>query len=167
MTINNSMDAFIVLLSNVRNTTERSNKIYTELGELAQDPEIKAALEARAFVEAGSLAKIDEAFKLIGKEPVELPGKLQEVFVENFRNAFNEIERPAVRRLFVLAKAIQLAHFRMGEWVALVAAADLSGNYGVGVLLETCLAEDLAFAERTRRILRKHAEARIAAKAGQ
>ena len=167
MTINNTMDAFIVLLSNVRNTTERSNKIYTELGELAQDPEIKAALEARAFVEAGSLAKIDEAFKLIGKEPVELPGKLQEVFVENFRNAFNEIERPAVRRLFVLAKAIQLAHFRMGEWVALVAAADLSGNYGVGVLLETCLAEDLAFAERTRRILRKHAEARIAAKAGQ
>ena len=167
MTINNTMDAFIVLLSNVRNTTERSNKIYTELGELAQDPEIKAALEARAFVEAGSLAKIDEAFKLIGKEPVELHGKLQEVFVENFRNAFNEIERPAVRRLFVLAKAIQLAHFRMGEWVALVAAADLSGNYGVGVLLETCLAEDLAFAERTRRILRKHAEARIAAKAGQ
>jgi ferritin-like metal-binding protein YciE len=167
MTFNNPMDAFVLLLSNVRNTTERSNKIYTELGELAQDPDIKAALEARAFVEAGSLAKIDEAFKLIGKEPVELSGKLQEIFVENFRNVFDEIESPTIRRLFVLSKAIHLAHFRMGEWVALVAAADFSGNYGVGVLLETCLAEDLAFAERTRRLLRKLAEAKIAAKAGQ
>ena len=166
MTINNPMDAFVLLLSNVRNTTERSNKIYTELGDRAQDPEIKAALEARAFVEQGSLAKIDEAFKLIGKTPVELPGKLQEAFVEDLREDLGKIESKAIRRLFVLAKAIRVAHFRMGEWVALVAAADFSGNYGVGVLLETCLAEDLAFAERTRRLLRKTAEAKIAAKAG-
>ena len=167
MTIKNPMDAFVALLSNVRKTTERSAKIYTELGDLAKDPEIKAALDARAFVENGSLAKIDEAFKLIGKTPIELPGKLQEIFVEDFRREFNAIETPALRRLFVLAKAIHLAHFRMGEWVALVAAADLTGNYGVGVLLETCLAEDLAFAERTRRLLRKIAEAKIAAKAGK
>ena len=49
--------------------------------------------------------------------------------------------------------------------MALVAAADFTGNYGVGVLLETCLADDLAFAERTRRILRKAAEAKMAARA--
>lgn len=166
MTINNPIDAFVMLLSNVRNTTERANKIYTELGEIAQDPEIKAALDARAFIEKGSLAKIDEAFKLIGKTPVELPGKLQEIFVEDFRREINEMKSPPLRRLYVLAKAINLAHFRMGEWVALVAAADLTGHYGVGVLLETCLAEDIAFAERTRRLLRNMAEAKLAAKAG-
>ena len=166
MTIENPMDAFVMLLSNVRNTTERAAKIYTELGDFAQDPEVKAALEARAFVEKGSLAKIDEAFNLIGKKPVELPGKLQEIFIEDFRREMNEIKLPALRRIFALAKAIHLAHFRMGEWVALVAAADFTGNFGVGVLLETCLAEDLAFAERTRRFLRRIAEARIAATAG-
>jgi ferritin-like metal-binding protein YciE len=166
MTVNNPIDAFVMLLSNVRNTTERANKIYTELGEIAQDPEIKAALDARAFIEKGSLAKIDEAFKLIGKTPVELPGKLQEIFVEDFRREINEMKSPPLRRLYVLAKAIHLAHFRMGEWVALVAAADLTGHYGVGVLLETCLAEDIAFAERTRRLLRNMAEAKLAAKAG-
>lgn len=166
MTINNPIDAFVMLLSNVRNTTERANKIYTELGEIAQDPEIKAALDARAFIEKGSLAKIDEAFKLIGKTPVELPGKMQEIFVEDFRREINEMKSPPLRRLYVLAKAIHLAHFRMGEWVALVAAADLTGHYGVGVLLETCLAEDIAFAERTRRLLRNMAEAKLAAKAG-
>jgi len=159
------MDVFVALLSNVRKTSERSGKIYTELGDLAQDPEVKTALDARAFVENGTLAKIDEAFNLIGKSPIELPGKLTEAFAEDFRDEFSKIESPALRRIYALAKAIRVAHFRVGEWVALVAAADLTGNYGVGVLLETCLAEDLAFAERTRRILSKIAEAKISARA--
>ena len=164
MAINDPMDAFVALLSHARNTTERSTKIYTELGELAQNPDVKAALNARAFVQSGTLAKIDEAFKLIGKTPIEFPGKLTELMAENFREEIAEIKAPAIRRLYVLSKAIQIAHWRIGEWTALVAAADITGNFGVGVLLETCLAEDLAFAERTRRILRKVAEERIAAR---
>ena len=46
--------------------------------------------------------------------------------------------------------------------MALIAAADLTGHYGVGVLLETCLADKLAFVERTRRLIRE----RIAHKLG-
>jgi ferritin-like metal-binding protein YciE len=164
MTINDPIDAFVALLSHARSTTERSAKIYSELGELAENPDVKAALNARAFVQNGTLAKVDEAFKLIGKTPVEFPGKLTELMVENFRAELAEIKAPAIKRLYVLSKAIQIAHWRIGEWAALVAAADVTGNYGVGVLLETCLAEDLAFAERTRRILRKVAEERVAAR---
>ena len=41
MKVDNPMDAFVMLLSNVRKTTERAMNIYTELGELAQDPEVK------------------------------------------------------------------------------------------------------------------------------
>jgi hypothetical protein len=55
-----------------------------------------------------------------------------------------------------------LLHLRIGEYVALIAAADLTGHYGVGVLLETCLADKLAFVERTRRLIRE----RIAHKLG-
>jgi hypothetical protein len=47
----------------------------------------------------------------------------------------------------------------------LVAAADLAGHHGVGVLLETCLADKLAFVERNRRIIRRLFEARIAERA--
>jgi hypothetical protein len=49
--------------------------------------------------------------------------------------------------------------------MALIAAADMTGNYGVGVLLESCLADKLAFAERTRRVIRKVAEQRFAERA--
>ena len=164
MAKDNPMETFVLLLSNVRRATERSNKIYEELGDIAQDPHIKEALTARAFIQNQVLAKIDEAFKLINQKPVELTGKLTEVFVEDFRREINEIKNPAARRVFALAKAIHIAHWRAGEFMALIAAADFTGNYGVGVLLETCFADELAFAERTSRMLRNIAETRIAAK---
>ena len=164
MAKDNPMETFVLLLSNVRRTTERSTKIYEELGEFAQDPHIKEALHARAFIQTQVLAKIDEAFKLIGQKPVELTGKLMEVFVEDFKREITELKTPAVRRIFALSKAIHLAHWRAGEFMALIAAADFTGNYGVGVLLETCFADELAFAERTRRMLRNLAELKVAAK---
>ena len=64
-----------------------------------------------------------------------------------------------------MSKLIHLAHWRIGEYVALVAAADNTGHFGVGVLLESCLGDYLAFVERNRRIIRKVAEARAATKA--
>jgi len=45
--------------------------------------------------------------------------------------------------------------------VALIATADLTGHHGVGVLLERCLADELAFVERNRRLIRKVVEARV------
>jgi hypothetical protein len=38
--------------------------------------------------------------------------------------------------------------------VALIAMADVTGHFGVGVLLESCLADKVAFVERTRRLIR-------------
>ena len=162
---NDPMETFVKLLSHVRQTTDRSNAIYEELAKVAENDEIKAALNARAFVRTTQLEKIDEAFRLIGKTPVELPGTIQEAFVEDFRREVATLSSPLVKKIFVLAKAIHLAHWRAGEWMALVAAADFTGNYAVGVLLETCLADDLAFADRTRKMLRKLAEIKLAAKA--
>jgi len=78
------------------------------------------------------------------------------------RKELNEIQATVVRRLFVLAKLVHLTHLRIGEYVALIAATDVTGQYGVGVLLETCLADKLAFVERTRRLLREIAETKAA-----
>jgi len=165
MPVKNPRDLFLLLLSQVRNSTERSANIYKELGEAAQNPEIKQALEARAFVSRQDLEKVDEAFKLLGEKPVQLTGRLQEIFVEDFRNQLNEIQSPEAKRLFVLVKANHLAQLRTAEYVALVAAADISGNRGVGVLLESCLGDHQAFVERTRRLIRNIAEERLAARA--
>ena len=159
-------EAFLMLLSHVRESTEKSNKIYDELGQIAQDPQIKEALEARAFISQGILARLDQCFKIIGEQPVKLSGRLQEMFLEDFRKEVTEIQSPVAKRLFVLAKIVHLTHLRIGEYVALVAAADAAGHYGVGVLLESCLGDKLAFAERTRRLIREIVEVRLAERKG-
>jgi ferritin-like metal-binding protein YciE len=153
-----------MLLSNVREGTERTTKIFQEISQVAQNPDVKEALEARAFVSQRTLEKLDQCFKLIGEQPVKLNGRLMEVFAEDFRKELAEIESPVAKHLYILAKANHLIHLRIGEYVALIAAADMTGHYGVGVLLETCLAEKLAFVERTRRLIKNLIEHKVATK---
>ena len=165
MPIRSAKELFVAVLSQARHGAERSAAVYKELGELAQNPEVQEALTARAFVSRQDLEKIDEAFKLIGEKPVAVGGRLHDVFVEDFRREVAEIQSPEAKRLFVLAKANHLSHMRTAEYATLVAAADVSGHHGVGVLLESCLAEHLAFGERTRRLIQRAIETKIAAKA--
>jgi ferritin-like metal-binding protein YciE len=164
MSVKTPQEVFVLLLSNVRQGTERTSKIFQEISQVAQNLDVKEALEARVFVSQRILEKLDQCFKLIGAQPVKPSGRLQEIFVEDFRKELAEIESPIARHLYILAKANHLVHLRIGEYVALVAAADMTGHYGVGVLLESCLAEKLAFVERTRRLIRHMIEGRVAAK---
>jgi ferritin-like metal-binding protein YciE len=164
MPVKNPKELFVLMLSNLRQGTERTTKIFEEISQMVQDPEIKEALEARGFVSEKILDTLDHCFELIGEQPVKVSGHLYEVFAEDFRKELAEMQNPTVRRLFILAKASHLVHLRIAEYKALIAAADLSGHYAVGVLLESCLADKLAFAERTQRFIRAIAEIKIAEK---
>ena len=163
MPVKTPKELFVTLLSDARQSTERSAKLYHEISQAAQDPDIKEALESRAWISGKDLSAIDRCFELIGEKPVQLSGRLQEVFAEDFRRELAEIQSPEAKHLFILAKANRLIHLRIGEYVALIAAADLTGHYGVGVLLESCLADKLAFAERTRRLIREKLRRELAA----
>jgi ferritin-like metal-binding protein YciE len=162
MSVKNPKEFFVVLLSELRQGTERATKIFQEISQVAQNPDIKEALEARAFVSDKVLATLDQCFKLIGEQPVKLSGRMHDIFVEDFRKELAEIESPVARHLFILAKANHLIHLRIAEYVTLIAAADMTGHYGVGVLLESCLADTLAFVERTRRLIRNVIETKVA-----
>ena len=164
MAVSNAREVFVHLLSDVRQNSERSAKFYQEISQLAQQQEINEALEARAFVSNKTLATLDQCFKLIGEQPVKLSGRIQEVFVEDFRRELAEIQNPTVRHLFILAKLNHLTNFRIGEYSALIAAADMTGHYGVGVLLESCLADRMAFVERTKRLIRNLIETKVTEK---
>jgi ferritin-like metal-binding protein YciE len=162
MSVKNPKEFFVALLSELRQGTERTTKIFQEISQVAQNPDIKEALEARAFVSDKVLATLDQCFKLIGEQPAKLSGRMHDMFVEDFRKELAEIESPVARHLFILAKANHLVHLRIAEYVTLIAAADMTGHYGVGVLLESCLADTLAFVERTRRLIRNVIETKVA-----
>ena len=148
MAITTPKELFVTLLSDLRQGAERTAKIYDELGQAAQDPSIKEALDAREFISGQILSRLDECFRLLGQKPVKTSSRLHDVFVEDFRKELAEIQGPLARRIFILAKASRLMHLRVGEYVALIAASDVTGHPAIGVLLESCL-------ERTRRLIRE------------
>ena len=161
MPAKNPKEVFVALLSDARQNTERSVKLYQELSGFAQNPDIKEALESRAFITEHNLETLDRCFELIGEKPIKTTGRLMEVFVEDFKRELAEIQSPAAKHIYVLAKATHLAHLRFAEYVALIAAADVTGHFGVGVLLESVLADKLAFLERTRRLVRHMIEGKV------
>jgi len=163
MPINDPKELFVATLSDLRNSAERSTKIFQEMSGFAQDPDVKEALNARAYVSGQVINTLDECFKLIQEKPRKTGGRLMEVFVDDFRRELGEIQSPEARRMFILMRAIHLVHFRIAEYIAAIAAADLTEHYGVGVLLESALADKLAFAERARRLIRKQVEEKVAA----
>jgi ferritin-like metal-binding protein YciE len=155
-------EVFIMLLSDARNNTERSAKVFQEFSQAAQNPDVQEALEARSFVAEKNLEMLDRCFEIIGEKPQKLSGRLQEIFVEDARKELAEIQSPVAKHLFVLAKATHLAHLRYAEYQVLLAAADVTGHFGVGVLLESVLADKLAFLERTRRLVGDILEGKVA-----
>ncbi len=91
MAIKDPKELFVFLLSNVRQGTEHSAKIYRELSEIAQDQNIREVLDGRGFLSQKILSTLDECFKIIGEKPVKTGGRLQEVFMEDFRKEIGEI----------------------------------------------------------------------------
>jgi len=162
MSAKNPKEVFVTLLSDARQNTERSAKAYQEFSQAAQNPDVKEALEARAFITERNLETLDKVFQLIGEKPVKLSGRLHDVFVEDFKKELGEIQSPVARHIFVLAKAIHLAHLRFAEYAALIATADATGHFAAGALLESVLADKLSLLERDRRLIRHVAEGKLA-----
>jgi ferritin-like metal-binding protein YciE len=162
MPAKNPKEVFLVLLSNARQNTERAAHIYREISQVAENPDVREALESREFITNKNLEALDRCFEILEEKPVKTSGRLQEVFLEDFKKELAEIQSPAARHLFILAKAIHLAHLRIAEYTMLVAAADVTGHFGVGVLLESVLADKLAFLERDRRLVRHIIAGKIA-----
>ena len=127
MPIKTPKELFVMLLTDLRQGTEKAERIYEEIGQLVQDSQIKQALQARAFVSGKVLATLDECFKLLGEQPAKLSGQLQETLIEDFRRELAEIQGPVARRLFALVKLNHVAQFRISEYRALIAAA---GRWG-------------------------------------
>jgi ferritin-like metal-binding protein YciE len=154
-------EVFLLLLSEARQNTEHTTKVFQEINQLVEDPDIKEAIDARVFVSEKVLSQIDQCFKLLDEEPVALSGGVQRVFLEDFRRELAEIQSPTARQMFILARLSNLVHFRIADYAVLTAIADLTGHFGIGVLLESCLADTMVFVERTRRLLRNLIENKI------
>ena len=158
MAIGTTKELFLSLLSELKDGEEQTAKLYQRLGLAAHSPEIKDALDAREFILCQNLVRLDECFRLLGEKPAKADSRLHDLFLDNLRRGVSEIQSPVARRIFILAKANRLMHLRAGEYVALIAAAEATGQPSVGVILENCMADTLALMERTRNLIREQVQ---------
>ncbi len=176
MAMQNPKEFFVFLLSNLRDREERITEIFQELGEKVEDPDIKEALASRLFLRNQVLSTLDRVFQLIspaGRDMAPPPRSAHErlqleqfkqTLVEDVRRELAEISSTRLRHLYVLVKTQHLLHLTIAEYVALTAMADVTGHYGVGVLLESVLVEKRAFAERACRLIRRIVEDEVGAR---
>jgi len=62
MPVRTPKELFLILLSDARQNTERSAKLYQEISQAALDPDIREALESRAWISEKDLSAIDRCF---------------------------------------------------------------------------------------------------------
>jgi ferritin-like metal-binding protein YciE len=161
MSVKNPEDMFVWMLSDARQREERAKTFLEELHKVAEDKEVEEIIEQRLFLRDKIIGTIDQAFKLMGKQPVTVSSKTHDFLVEELRQGLGKIEFPAGKALFIRFMVNQIMHLQIGEYTTLIAMADMSGHYGVGVLLETCLADNMAFVERGRRLTKSLVEGKM------
>src|ERR1700756_3697304 len=110
MIIENPYELFVLLLSNVRQDTERTTEMFQDFSKVTQTADVKEALNARVFLSKRVVEKLDECFKLIGEQPVKLSGRLRDFFLEDFLKGLADIKSPIARELYVFVKDSQLIH---------------------------------------------------------
>jgi hypothetical protein len=158
MIIENPLQLFEHLLSEVRMGAENVTPVLLELSHAADDADIKEALEAPIFVSNKILDRLDQCFKLIGAQPTKQWGRLQDLFIQECRLQLANIRSQTAKRLYVLAKASQLIQLRIGEYAGAIECGEMTSHCGVRLLLETCHADDVSFIELTRRLIRNIVE---------
>ena len=102
MPINDPKALFLLLLSNVRHGAVQGKKIYQEISQLAQDPDVKESLEARALISEQAVAKLDRCFEIIGQKPIEETANIKETDTTTYRMVRSDCAQCLQERLLTL-----------------------------------------------------------------
>ena len=76
MPARNPKEVFLLLLSSARQNTERAADVYQEISKAAENPDVREALESRAFIADKNVEALDRCFDILGEKPGRPSGRL-------------------------------------------------------------------------------------------
>ncbi|MCL5266235.1 MAG: ferritin-like domain-containing protein [Chloroflexi bacterium] len=155
MTIQKAEELFLYTLSHLHNSENHLLRTVQEMSKAAHDKDIKEALELRVYLSKQAISNIEECFRLLGKQPMKVSSRFQDVWMEDFLKELNEIQAPALKALYTIHKVRQIQEMHIAEYAALENMAQLMGNFPVATLLERNLEDKVAFVEQTDEIIRE------------
>ncbi|HEX2959266.1 MAG TPA: DUF892 family protein [Chitinispirillaceae bacterium] len=154
MPVKEPKELFVKMLSDLRQHEYGLADTLNTLRENVQDQNTKEYFESLIYLSEKNVETLDKCFKMINEKPVKTDDKLKELFLDDFKKEYSEIESPVAKIIYFTAKANHLMYVRAGEWMTLIEMSDISGNHGVGLLLMSVYSQKVAFVKKARRRIR-------------
>ena len=155
MAMGNAEQLFDAMLSDVYARENVQSGFWDQIAQQTQDPEVKEIATVRGYFAKQNAANIEKAFQMLGRQPGQTNVQAYKTMIEDWRKELDQIQRPGVRALFVLAKIRHVQNWRIGEYMTLSLMAEATGHTAVASLLEHNLADTVDFVERTRERFRE------------
>jgi ferritin-like metal-binding protein YciE len=137
-------DLFLHVLQDIYYAENQIIKTLPDMIEKATNRELTAAFKAHLGETEKQVARLDQAFQLLGEEPKGTKCPAINGIIDEANEIAGEVEDKNVLDAALLAAAQAVEHYEITRYGTLIAWADELGNDAVGKLLTTNLNEEKA-----------------------
>jgi ferritin-like metal-binding protein YciE len=137
-------DLFLHVLQDIYYAENQIIKTLPDMIEKATNRELTAAFKTHLGETEKQVARLDQAFQLLGEEPKGTKCPAINGIIDEANEIAGEVEDKNVLDAALLAAAQAVEHYEITRYGTLIAWADELGNDAVGKLLTTNLNEEKA-----------------------
>ncbi len=161
MSLKTLEDALLEELSDLLSAETQITKALPKMAEAASNADLKAGFEEHLKQTEGQIERLNQAFKLLGKEAEEHTCQAMKGLLKEGDELMKEDAEPEVKDALLIAAAQKVEHYEIASYGTVCAWADLLGKSDVKELLGQTLDEE----EKTDKKLSKLANSKVNAAA--
>ena len=116
MSLKNLEDALHEELSDILSAETQITKALPKMAEAATNPDLKAAFEAHLAETEGQIARLHQAFKLLGKDAEPTTCEAMKGIIKEGQGIMDEKATPEVMDAMLIAAAQKVEHYEIASY---------------------------------------------------
>lgn len=137
-------DLLIEQIGDIYDAENRITKALPKMAKAASSPELKAAFEKHLAETENQVARLEQAFELLGEKPKKKACKAMQGLIAEGEETIKEDADPDVKDAALIAAAQRVEHYEMAAYGTVCTYAKQLGEKGVLKLLKETMAEEVA-----------------------
>jgi ferritin-like metal-binding protein YciE len=150
-------DLFLDEARDLYSAEQQLTQAFPKLAEVAESDEVRAEIEIHLEQTRTHIQRLEEVFELLGERPDGQHCAGMARILQATTNAIDEEDVQHAGDGGIVVSAQRVAHYKIGAYGSLVAAATTLGTDAIATILRRTLEEEKA-ADETSRSLREHCE---------
>jgi ferritin-like metal-binding protein YciE len=148
-------DLYVHVLQDIYYAESQIKKALPEMAEKATNRELTAAFKAHLGETEQQIARLDQAFQLLGREPKGTTCPAIDGIIKEANEVAGECEDKNVMDAALLAAAQAVEHYEITRYGTLIAWSEELGNEAISKLLTTNLNEEKSADKKLTTIAKK------------